>query len=84
VLEEIQEALCKKDTFPVCSAITPCVPSQLTKHDCKGSELTYSLSDFCRLQVWAIILSHFAHNWGTFILLTWMPSYYSQVSVHKM
>jgi hypothetical protein len=31
--------------------------------------------------VWAIILSHFAHNWGTFILLTWMPSYYSQVCV---
>lgn len=30
-------------------------------------------------QVWAIILSHFCHNWGTFILLTWMPSYYSQV-----
>lgn len=32
-----------------------------------------------RKEVWAIILCHFCHNWGTFILLTWMPSYYSQV-----
>ena len=29
--------------------------------------------------VWALILSHFCHNWGTFILLTWMPTYYNQV-----
>jgi len=29
--------------------------------------------------VWAIIISHFCHNWGTFILLTWMPTYYNQV-----
>ncbi|KAL3517174.1 hypothetical protein ACH5RR_024076 [Cinchona calisaya] len=29
--------------------------------------------------VWALIISHFCHNWGTFILLTWMPTYYSQV-----
>ncbi|KAK3253291.1 major facilitator super transporter [Cymbomonas tetramitiformis] len=29
-------------------------------------------------QVWAIITCHFFHNWGTFILLTWMPTYYSQ------
>jgi len=28
--------------------------------------------------VWAIILCHFCHNWGTFILLTWMPTYYNQ------
>lgn len=32
-----------------------------------------------RKEVWAIIVSHFCHNWGTFILLTWMPSYYNQV-----
>lgn len=31
-------------------------------------------------QVWAIIVCHFCHNFGTFILLTWMPSYYNQVS----
>eukprot|EP00798_Chlamydomonas_sp_ICE-L_P012429 gene12429-15628_t len=31
-----------------------------------------------RKEVWAIIVCHFCHNWGTFILLTWMPSYYSQ------
>lgn len=30
-------------------------------------------------QVWAIIVCHFCHNFGTFILLTWMPSYYNQV-----
>ncbi|KAI5065183.1 hypothetical protein GOP47_0019878 [Adiantum capillus-veneris] len=29
--------------------------------------------------VWALIVSHFCHNWGTFILLTWMPTYYCQV-----
>jgi len=29
--------------------------------------------------VWALIISHFCHNWGTFILLTWMPTYYAQV-----
>ena len=28
---------------------------------------------------WAIIIAHFCHNWGTFILLTWMPTYYSKV-----
>lgn len=29
--------------------------------------------------VWALIISHFCHNWGTFIMLTWMPTYYNQV-----
>ncbi|GAQ83470.1 phosphate transporter [Klebsormidium nitens] len=29
--------------------------------------------------VWAIISCHFCHNWGTFILLTWMPTYYHDV-----
>ncbi|CAN8315290.1 unnamed protein product [Cochlearia groenlandica] len=29
--------------------------------------------------VWALIGCHFCHNWGTFILLTWMPTYYHQV-----
>ncbi|KAL6747732.1 sodium-dependent phosphate transport protein 1, chloroplastic [Haematococcus lacustris] len=32
-----------------------------------------------RSEVWAIIVCHFCHNWGTFILLTWMPTYYNQV-----
>ena len=32
-----------------------------------------------RIEVWTIIVSHFCHNWGTFILLTWMPTYYNQV-----
>ncbi|KAM2667206.1 hypothetical protein EV2_018925 [Malus domestica] len=29
--------------------------------------------------VWTLIVCHFCHNWGTFILLTWMPTYYNQV-----
>lgn len=29
--------------------------------------------------VWVLIVCHFCHNWGTFILLTWMPTYYCQV-----
>ncbi|CAI9764851.1 unnamed protein product [Fraxinus pennsylvanica] len=33
----------------------------------------------CKAPVWALIISHFCHNWGTFILLTWMPTYYNQV-----
>lgn len=33
--------------------------------------------------VWALIVSHFCHNWGTFILLTWMPTYYHQVQPHS-
>lgn len=32
-----------------------------------------------RKEVWALIVCHFCHNWGTFILLTWMPMYYNQV-----
>ncbi|KQK03950.1 hypothetical protein BRADI_2g10810v3 [Brachypodium distachyon] len=31
--------------------------------------------------VWALIVCHFCHNWGTFILLTWMPTYYNQVGL---
>lgn len=34
-----------------------------------------------RKEVWAIIICHFCHNWGTFILLTWMPTYYNQVGL---
>ncbi|KAJ9188325.1 hypothetical protein P3X46_003691 [Hevea brasiliensis] len=31
--------------------------------------------------VWALIISYFCHNWGTFILLTWMPTYYNQFNL---
>ena len=34
---------------------------------------------FSERAVWALIICHFCHNWGTFILLTWMPTYYNQV-----
>jgi ACS family sodium-dependent inorganic phosphate cotransporter len=27
--------------------------------------------------VWAIIVSHFSSNWGLYVLLTWLPSYFS-------
>ena len=30
--------------------------------------------------VCALIASHFCYNWGIFILLTWMPTCYNQVS----
>ncbi|KAK1365050.1 hypothetical protein POM88_040611 [Heracleum sosnowskyi] len=39
--------------------------------------LTFDLNK--EASVWALIISHFCHNWGTFILLTWMPTYYNQV-----
>ncbi|KAL5075932.1 hypothetical protein RYX36_014916 [Vicia faba] len=29
--------------------------------------------------VWALIVCIFFHNWGTFILLTWIPTYYNQI-----
>ncbi|KAH7435220.1 hypothetical protein KP509_06G055000 [Ceratopteris richardii] len=32
-----------------------------------------------KVPVWALIVCHFCHNYGTFILLTWMPTYYCQV-----
>jgi len=37
-----------------------------------------------RKEVWAIILCHFCHNWGTFILLTWMPTYYNQARLSAL
>ncbi len=27
--------------------------------------------------VWAIIVAHFCNNWGLFVLLSWLPSYFS-------
>lgn len=42
--------------------------------------------------VWAIIVSHFCANWGTYVLLAWLPTYFnkglgvdfSQVGVYTM
>lgn len=28
--------------------------------------------------VWAIVVAHFCHNWGLFIMLAWMPTYFRQ------
>jgi ACS family sodium-dependent inorganic phosphate cotransporter len=30
-----------------------------------------------RPQVWAIIINHFCNNWALYVLLTWLPSYFS-------
>jgi ACS family sodium-dependent inorganic phosphate cotransporter len=29
------------------------------------------------MPVWAIIVAHFCNNWGLFVLLSWLPSYFS-------
>lgn len=29
--------------------------------------------------VWAIIINHFCSNWGFYVLLTWLPSYFKEV-----
>ena len=44
----------------------------------EGTQVPWKLI-LSKRPVWALILSHFCHNWGTFILLTWMPTYYNQV-----
>lgn len=44
----------------------------------EGTQVPWKLL-LSKRPVWALILSHFCHNWGTFILLTWMPTYYNQV-----
>lgn len=28
--------------------------------------------------VWAIIVSHFCSNWGTYVLLSWLPTYFTE------
>jgi ACS family sodium-dependent inorganic phosphate cotransporter len=36
-----------------------------------------------RAPVWAIIISHFSNNWGLYVLLSWLPSYFaSQLGVN--
>lgn len=32
---------------------------------------------FSRVPVWAIIVAHFCNNWGLYVLLSWLPSYFS-------
>jgi hypothetical protein len=37
--------------------------------------------------VWAIIINHFCSNWGFYVILTWLPSYFMQVlhvELHKV
>lgn len=30
-----------------------------------------------RREIWAIIVAHFSNNWGLYVLLAWLPSYFS-------
>jgi ACS family sodium-dependent inorganic phosphate cotransporter len=32
---------------------------------------------FSKVPVWAIIVGHFCGNWGLYVLLSWLPSYFS-------
>jgi len=32
---------------------------------------------FSKAPVWAIIVGHFCNNWGLYVLLSWLPSYFS-------
>lgn len=37
--------------------------------------------------VWAIIINHFCSNWGFYVILTWLPTYFTQVlhaELHKV
>ncbi|KAL7258974.1 hypothetical protein ACSBR1_004972 [Camellia fascicularis] len=52
----------------------------LGRQQLEGTCDCYSLeTNLSTAPVWALIIFHFCHNWGTFILLTWMPTYYNQV-----
>lgn len=31
-------------------------------------------------QIWSIAGAHMAHNWGLYVMLAWLPTYFSQVS----
>ncbi len=31
-----------------------------------------------RREVWAIIINHFCSNWGFYVILTWLPTYFNQ------
>jgi len=38
---------------------------------------------FSKAPVWAIIIGHFANNWGLYVLLSWLPSYFaSQLGIN--
>jgi len=38
---------------------------------------------FSKGPVWAIIIGHFANNWGLYVLLSWLPSYFaSQLDIN--
>ncbi|NNK37989.1 MAG: MFS transporter, partial [Xanthomonadales bacterium] len=38
---------------------------------------------FSKAPVWAIIVGHFCNNWGLYVLLSWLPSYFaSQLGVN--
>eukprot|EP00128_Syssomonas_multiformis_P005964 Colp12_sorted_trinity150504_noHs@24495 len=34
---------------------------------------------FSRPEVWAILVNQFCNSWGTYVLISWLPSYYNDV-----
>jgi ACS family sodium-dependent inorganic phosphate cotransporter len=44
--------------------------------DPDSSEVPWRLI-FSKVPVWAIIVGHFCGNWGLYVLLSWLPSYFS-------
>ncbi|GMH07230.1 hypothetical protein Nepgr_009070 [Nepenthes gracilis] len=44
-----------------------------------GGSISKETVILSRASVWALKFAHFCHNWGTFPLLIWVPTYYHQV-----
>lgn len=32
-------------------------------------------------QIWSIAAAHMSHNWGLYVMLAWLPTYFNQVRV---
>ena len=85
-LESEQRALYFNLQTQVASSCTGSAPQRALGWTCDGrgcrvqkpaQEIPWRLL-LSKAPVWALIVCHFCHNWGTFILLTWMPTYYNQ------
>ena len=54
-------------------------PRELADRD---TEIPWRLI-FSKSPVWAIVIGHFCNNWGLYVLLSWLPSYFaSQLGVN--
>ncbi|MBI3302648.1 MAG: ACS family MFS transporter [Deltaproteobacteria bacterium] len=43
----------------------------------KNEKIPWSLL-LSKVPVWAIIINHFCSNWGFYVILTWLPTYFKQ------